>query len=216
LALLDAMRADPACPAAIGAIPADWTRFGASSGDKTPRLASLTPAAGTTPHAAAAAAAAAGAVDRVDLQSLLALAPAARASTLRTMIRRTLATVLGFEEAATEISTRAKYFDLGMDSLMAVEFRNRLQQTFEIPLPATMAFDYPTIETLAESIGTALAARTPAATGAAATPEPQAEPALVAHTSDAAVLDADLLDALPAHEIARLLASELDEEGRHV
>jgi acyl carrier protein len=203
LALLDALRADPACPAAIGAIPADWTRFRASAGDTTPRLASLTPAADDTPPAA-------NAIDRVDLQSLLALAPAARATTLRTMIRRTLATVLGFDESTAEISTRAKYFDLGMDSLMAVEFRNRLQQTFEIPLPATMAFDYPTIETLAESIGTALAARVPAA--ATTTPESS----LVAPSSDAAVLDADLLDALPAHEIARLLASELDEEGRHV
>ena len=58
-----------------------------------------------------------------------------------------------------ELGPREKYFDLGMDSLLSVEFRNRLQQTFAIALPATLAFDYPTIETLAEHIEELLAER---------------------------------------------------------
>ncbi|MBI1390264.1 MAG: SDR family NAD(P)-dependent oxidoreductase [bacterium] len=42
------------------------------------------------------------------------------------------------------------FFDLGMDSLMAVEFKNRLQSRFQVQLPATLAFDYPDIASLAE------------------------------------------------------------------
>lgn len=41
------------------------------------------------------------------------------------------------------------FFQLGMDSLMAVELRARLQTQLGVSLPATVAFDYSTIEALA-------------------------------------------------------------------
>ena len=46
------------------------------------------------------------------------------------------------------------FFDLGMDSLMAVELRNRLNRAFAGDYTAsnTMVFDYPDIETLAEHL----------------------------------------------------------------
>jgi hypothetical protein len=40
------------------------------------------------------------------------------------------------------------FFDLGMDSLTSVEFKNRLQNSLGITLPSTVAFDYPTVESL--------------------------------------------------------------------
>lgn len=39
--------------------------------------------------------------------------------------------------------------DVGLDSLMAVELRNALQQLAETTLPATLLFDHPTVEALA-------------------------------------------------------------------
>jgi myxalamid-type polyketide synthase MxaE and MxaD len=39
--------------------------------------------------------------------------------------------------------------DVGLDSLMAVELRNALQRSLGRPLPATLAFDHPTLEALA-------------------------------------------------------------------
>ncbi|MGA3227887.1 MAG: acyl carrier protein [Acidobacteriaceae bacterium] len=38
---------------------------------------------------------------------------------------------------------------MGLDSLMAVSFVRRLSSSFGIPIPATVAFNYPTISTLA-------------------------------------------------------------------
>ena len=83
------------------------------------------------------------------IAALRTLTPTDRRRRLQQLRRDTLAAVLGFG-ASVELGPREKYFDLGMDSLLSVEFRNRLQQTFSIALPATLAFDYPTIETLAE------------------------------------------------------------------
>jgi acyl transferase domain-containing protein/aryl carrier-like protein len=56
----------------------------------------------------------------------------------------------------TSISRSTGFTDLGMDSLMAVELRGRLQQVTGLKLPATLAFDYPTPERLARMLGESL------------------------------------------------------------
>lgn len=42
--------------------------------------------------------------------------------------------------------------ELGFDSLMSVELKKAIQQSFRIEVPATLIFDYPGIDTLAEAI----------------------------------------------------------------
>lgn len=69
-----------------------------------------------------------------------------------------LAKVLGFD-AREEIEIERDFSDFGLDSLMAVEFRNILQADFSIALGSNIAFEYPTIASLAdyllrEAIGT--------------------------------------------------------------
>jgi hypothetical protein len=40
-----------------------------------------------------------------------------------------------------------------MDSLMSVEVRRRLERSLGLPLPTTLAFDYPTVQALVQYIG---------------------------------------------------------------
>ena len=60
-------------------------------------------------------------------------------------VREQVVRVLGLD-AAVRVEPHQGLRDLGMDSLMAVELRNRLQLSLSRKLPATLAFDYPTIE----------------------------------------------------------------------
>jgi len=54
---------------------------------------------------------------------------------------------------ADELSFDSPLMDAGMDSLAAVEFRNMLAREFEgINLPASLTFDYPTLNTISENV----------------------------------------------------------------
>ncbi|CBZ52282.1 Soraphen polyketide synthase A, related [Neospora caninum Liverpool] len=58
--------------------------------------------------------------------------------------------------SADEPPTDAPLQDMGIDSLGAVEFRNNLQDSLGVKLPATILFDHPTIEALATFLGSLL------------------------------------------------------------
>ncbi|MGA9492826.1 MAG: SDR family NAD(P)-dependent oxidoreductase [Mycobacterium sp.] len=85
--------------------------------------------------------------------------------------------VQGFLRLAQPPAATSRFLDLGTDSLMAVELRNRLHSQFggKFTINATAVFDYPTIGGLGEY----LAAQLPDADGEAPTapaPESAAEP----------------------------------------
>ncbi|MBX2799732.1 MAG: SDR family NAD(P)-dependent oxidoreductase [Myxococcales bacterium] len=71
----------------------------------------------------------------------LAEAPLQDALTQR--VASSLAEVLGYDEASAVQLDRG-FADQGMDSLMAVELRRRLQHGLDLPLSATVVFDHPT------------------------------------------------------------------------
>ena len=109
-----------------------------------------------------------------DLLTRLRSAPAAEhQEVLASFLQQEVQAVL---RLSTPPAPTVGFFDLGMDSLMAVELRNRLNRAFagEYTASNTMVFDYPDIETLAEHlVGELGQAEEPLALPAVIAPEPQ-------------------------------------------
>ncbi|NEO76847.1 type I polyketide synthase [Moorena sp. SIO4G3] len=72
-----------------------------------------------------------------------------RQELLTNQIRSLIAKTLGWTDTQ-KIGMRQPLFDLGLDSLMAVELKNRLESSLETSLSSTLLFDYPTVEALVE------------------------------------------------------------------
>lgn len=79
---------------------------------------------------------------------LEAVAEPEREAALLKILRDELAQVLGLS-SGLDVKAGQSLQDLGADSLMAVEYRNRLVALVGFKLPATLAFDYPTTEAIA-------------------------------------------------------------------
>jgi acyl carrier protein len=74
-----------------------------------------------------------------------------RRQALIELVRAQVAGVLGHTGPSTVEPDRA-FNELGFDSLTAVEFRNSLSDAVGLRLPATLVFDYPTPQALAEHL----------------------------------------------------------------
>jgi hypothetical protein len=68
-----------------------------------------------------------------------------------------LMAVLGTNE---QLNPREGFFELGMDSLMALEFRERLEVSIGSPLPSTLVFKYPQPVVLIDYLNELLVTRT--------------------------------------------------------
>ncbi|WP_405084868.1 SDR family NAD(P)-dependent oxidoreductase [Microbispora sp. NBC_01389] len=78
------------------------------------------------------------------LADRLAAMPAARRDrTLTDLVLGHVTTVLGYEPG-TAVDPAQSFKNLGFDSLLAVDLRNRLTETTGLRLPATLVFDHPT------------------------------------------------------------------------
>jgi acyl transferase domain-containing protein/NADPH:quinone reductase-like Zn-dependent oxidoreductase/NADP-dependent 3-hydroxy acid dehydrogenase YdfG/acyl carrier protein len=72
------------------------------------------------------------------------------------MIQTHLPPVLGYPDLV--LSTDQTFLDLGLNSITALEFRNRITKATGLTFPATLAFDYPTIDMLADYLHAKLVA----------------------------------------------------------
>jgi myxalamid-type polyketide synthase MxaD len=176
LRLLAQLLAPRASRAQIGVVPVHWPKFL----EQFPQ--------GVPPRFAAFAGRAAAPRQKF-CDRLQAEAEADRPEVLRRFLHDTLAAVLGFHGQA-HIARHQRLFDLGMDSLLAVEFRNRLEAELGVRFPATLIFDYPSLDALTDFVGGLLPG---------CRPEPAARE----------------FEGLSEDDLARLLAAELAEGEVH-
>ncbi|MCP4347108.1 MAG: SDR family NAD(P)-dependent oxidoreductase [Desulfobacterales bacterium] len=83
------------------------------------------------------------------LEKLLKTPPAQRRNILIGYVREEAASVLGLDSSGLP-DPKQGFFDMGMDSLMAVELKNRLEAGVKISLPATLLFESSTANDLAD------------------------------------------------------------------
>ena len=84
-------------------------------------------------------------------QQLLVVSEAQRKQLLRQTVQEEVGRVLGLP-LTDKPNPEEGFFELGMDSLMTVELRNRLSQLLGVNLPSTLTFDFPNIERLTNYI----------------------------------------------------------------
>jgi len=85
------------------------------------------------------------------LRQIESARPSERARVLLAGIQSEVAHVLG-ADGVEGIDPQQGFFDMGLDSLMAVELKTRLSSALKRNLPASLMFQYPNIEALAEHL----------------------------------------------------------------
>jgi hypothetical protein len=126
--------------------------------------------------------------------------PAARRALLADHVQREVEAVLGIVPPARAPIGQG-FFDLGMDSLMAVELKNRLQRALARPLLPTLVFDHPSIDALTAHLASELLGE---ASAAAAPSRPPAYDATL--VAEVATLSDEQLATVIDDELARLLS----------
>jgi acyl transferase domain-containing protein len=81
------------------------------------------------------------------LDQLLRAAPVTQHEVLVAIVRQEVAKVLGVD-SADDVPLDKGLFEMGMDSLMSVELKRRLERAYGRSLPATLTFNYPNVTAL--------------------------------------------------------------------
>ncbi|MBV8236979.1 MAG: SDR family NAD(P)-dependent oxidoreductase, partial [Acidimicrobiia bacterium] len=166
----------------VSVLPVSWPQFLQQQGD-TPFFADFAEDGGRQAGVAT-------------LNQLLEQTPVhERPAAVRAFVIAQVARVLGLG-STDDLDPDLGFFDLGMDSLTAVELRSRFQAELGRPLPSTVVFDYPNIAALARF----LAGEVLGLAGQAGDGEPAGGP----HD------DGDALDDLSDAELADLLSKKLN------
>jgi myxalamid-type polyketide synthase MxaE and MxaD len=135
------------------------------------------------------------------LERLVEAAPVERWEMLLAHVCAEAATVLGHEDTSA-LNLHQGFFKMGMNSLMTVQLRSRLEISLNCSLPATLAFEYPTIQSLTSFLANELARKGIVTNGNGVhTPPEPSNSAEAAHAAD--------LDALASEDLLALFDDEL-------
>ncbi len=168
-------------PTSLAVFPVDWGRFIDRSG-ANPLYDHLRPTTLEAPTHSWA-------------DTLAAAEPGQRWILLEQRLRETIAATIGIADPEG-FGARKRLFEIGLDSLGAVELRNRLVTTFGRDLRSTLLFDYPTLDALLSHIGHDVLGWT--------------QPSLLAPAEEADHTHQADLDALSDDALAAMLAAELE------
>jgi acyl transferase domain-containing protein/acyl carrier protein len=150
------------------------------------------------------------------LEELRNAHPAERRDLLIARVRERIVAVLGLE-SGDDLAAHRGFFDMGMDSLMALELKNALQNDLAITIAPTVVFEHPTIESLADYLVSdvlALETREAAPAPAVVDPTLAAKIEELLATADGPVADHELLERieqLSDEEVEQMLAGLVDE-----
>ena len=133
-------------PAQIGVLPIDWARFARHFADDTrpPFLMKLL----SEVQSRAQGSGISSQGQREDLLRKLEAAPESeQLSILQQFVPQQVRQVLGLDPTF-KLEPGQNLFEVGMDSLMAVELRNRFYSMLDKAIPANLVFDHPTVGAL--------------------------------------------------------------------
>ncbi|NEO13005.1 MULTISPECIES: type I polyketide synthase [unclassified Moorena] len=120
----------------VGVFPVNWSQwFQVQTGTTVPMLTDLMPYKPKQSQ------------EGWLIEQLEAVPPEQRRQLLTNEVRRQVAQVVGTADPE-RIDTEAGFFDIGIDSLILTELRNRLQSILGCPLSATVLFNYANIDDL--------------------------------------------------------------------
>jgi myxalamid-type polyketide synthase MxaC len=86
------------------------------------------------------------------------------------VIREELARILAIESSQM-VDPDGRLFEMGLDSLMALELKNRLEHEFDLRLPSTLLFDHPTASLVSRYVFIELFGTVPETAAETAEPE---------------------------------------------
>ncbi|QSJ15495.1 type I polyketide synthase [Nostoc sp. UHCC 0702] len=128
----------------VGVLPINWSDFQQQLGlgQKFPLLAELIAVDDVQQSASKS-------TDGEFLQKLQSASPNNALEMLTAYIQAEIAKVLGLQRSQLP-QRKQNFFDMGMDSLTAVELKNRLERSLQISLSSTLLFNYPNIDALVQ------------------------------------------------------------------
>jgi acyl transferase domain-containing protein/NADPH-dependent curcumin reductase CurA/acyl carrier protein len=141
IAVLARLASDPRAPAQVGVLPVTWSRYLRPFGRNVPPFfEALAPDSGR-----------AATQENGRLRAWREAPVGRRRDPLLAYLRGELARVLGFP-SPDDVDPRQPLIEMGVDSLLAVDLKNRLESDLERTLAVSLVYDHPTLEALADHL----------------------------------------------------------------